>query len=171
MTAGRKNTQNKSDWNTPRKIVDVVWQFFGEVFLDPCSNSGSIVGAVDELALPMDGLSIPWNYPNVYVNPPYGRDSKRCTTIKNWIEKAYLSNQKYAAEIIMLIPVATNTSHWKEFVFGKASICFLKDSRLKFRIGGSEENKGAPMAMSVIYYGNREKEFKNIFGEFGYVCK
>lgn len=76
------------------------------------------------------------------------------------------------SEILALIPVATNTSHWKEYIFGKATgICFLADTRLKFRINGNENNKGCPVACCMIYYGNDFNKFINVFNYFGYVIK
>lgn len=172
MTAGRKSTQNKQNWNTPSKYADVVHKFFdNELFLDPCSNSSSIIISKLSLALPLDSLSIEWNFPTIFINPPYGRDKERGTTIKNWIIKAWESHIEFGSEILMLIPVATNTSHWKEFIFGKGHICFLSDTRLKFRIGGNERNKGAPMPCAMIYYGENIQKFQRYFGNFGHVSE
>ena len=68
----------------------------------------------------------------------------------------------------MLVPVATNTSHWKEYVWNKATaICFLYDTRLKFRINGNENNKGCPMACCFIYYGQDKDRFTEVFSECG----
>lgn len=72
----------------------------------------------------------------------------------------------------MLIPVATNTSYWKDYIYNKATaVCFLYDTRLKFRINGNENNKGCPMACCIVYYGNDYNKFYNIFNEVGFVVK
>lgn len=143
---------------------------FDKVEFDPCSNKDSIVNAGIEIILPDDGLKQKWSYKTIFVNPPFGRDFERKTTIKDWILKCYEANEKYDAEVLLLIPVATNTSHWKEFIFGKASaICFLYDTRLKFRINGNEDNKGCPMACAMIYYGENIEKFYKIFSSVGYV--
>lgn len=143
---------------------------FDKVEFDPCSNKDSIVNAGIEIILPDDGLKRKWSYKTIFVNPPFGRDFERKTTIKDWILKCYEANEKYDAEVLLLIPVATNTSHWKEFIFGKASaICFLYDTRLKFRINGNEDNKGCPMACAMIYYGENIEKFYKIFSSVGYV--
>jgi len=169
MTVGRKITQNKQTWNTPKKYADLIHLFFeNNLDLDPCSNGDSIIDARKKIILPQDGLKIDWNFSTIYINPPYGRDYERKTTIKHWIEKAYASNSMFDSEILMLIPVSTNTSHWKNFIFGKAKICFLKETRLVFRINGLEENKGSPMACAMIYYGSNFNKFKNAFMSFGY---
>lgn len=158
------------DWNTPTKYIKLVYKMFDKVEIDPCSNKDSIVNAENEIILPSDGLNIEWDYKTIFVNPPFGRDFERKTTIKNWIAKCYEANKKYDAEVLLLVPVATNTSHWKEYIFGKASaICFLYDTRLKFRINGNEDNKGCPTACAMIYYGANIEKFYEIFGSVGYV--
>lgn len=169
--AGMSIHSNSTDWNTPVKYAEVIHKMFNPLELDPCSNAGSIIKAKTRFLLPQDGLKETWNYKTVFVNPPYGRDIESKTSIYNWFEKSYHSYLEYGAEILMLVPVATNTKHWKDYVFGKAAICFLKDTRLKFRINGSENNKGCPTACAMIYYGNNYARFVKIFSDYGYICK
>ncbi len=172
MTAGRKvNTQSQS-WCTPQKYVNAIRKFFdGSISLDPCSNNYSIVHAETEFRLPeTDGLKQEWNYPTIYMNPPYGADRDRGTTIKDWLAKCVLSHQKYLSEIIALIPVAPNTTHWKKCIFGHASaICFLYDTRLRFLVNGTDSGKGAPMACCLVYWGSNIQKFFNNFIEYGAV--
>lgn len=170
MTAGRKSTYNKSDWNTPTKYVDAVLQVFDKIDLDPCSNKESIVPARTKYILPENnGLKETWDFPRIYVNPPYGKQSNK-TSIYNWLEKCFFANQD-GSEVIALIPVATNTSHWKEFIFKADAICFLYDTRLIFRINGNENNKGAPMACAMIYWGGCLERFVGIFKNYGNCVK
>lgn len=170
MSAGRSVNSNNKHWGTPKHIVDKVKYFFNDIIeLDPCSNEFSIVNAKNEFLLPeTDGLKKDWNYSTIFVNPPYGSDRERKTTIKDWFKKAVETHKLYKSEIIMLVPVATNTSHWKEYVFPHANtICFVRDSRLKFLENGKEGGKGAPMACCLIYYGNAGFYFKKIFESIG----
>ena len=172
MSAGRQAITNMKDWCTPRKYVDAVKQVFcGNIDLDPCSSVYSIVNATTEFLLPeKDGLLEEWDYPTIYVNPPYGSDKERGSTIRNWFEKMEIAHKKYNAEIIALVPVATNTSHWKRHVYPTANaICFLYDTRLKFIIGGNDANKGAPMSCCMIYYGGNSALFRDVFSFFGAV--
>lgn len=172
MSAGRSVNSKSVDWGTPRKYVRAVKKVFGgEIELDPCSNEYSIVEAKTEFILPKnDGLSEEWDYKTVYVNPPYGADRERKTTIKHWLHKCAISREKYGSEIIALVPVATNTKHWKESVFTKAdAICFLYDTRLKFLENGEDGGKGAPMSCAMIYWGDNYKKFFEVFIEFGAV--
>ncbi|MCL2620263.1 MAG: hypothetical protein FWD97_04940 [Defluviitaleaceae bacterium] len=155
-----------------KKYVDAIKEVWGgNISLDPCSSTYSIVGADIEFLLPdKDGLNEEWDFPTVYVNPPYGSDKERKTNIRHWFKKIAETYHKYDNEIIALVPVATNTQHWKKYVFPVASsICFLYDTRLKFIIGGTDNNKGAPMSCCMIYYGKENDLFMEIFSKFGAV--
>lgn len=169
MTAGRKINSDNQDWCTPPKYVKAVRDFFGEISLDPCSNTKSIVHAQTEYTLPTtDGLKASWDYPTVYINPPYGIDRIRRTSIKDWIKKCAEAHSKHGSEVLALIPVAVNTRHWKEYVFSQAnSICFLADTRLKFINGGHD--KGAPMACAMVYWGRKTDKFYEHFSKYGAV--
>lgn len=171
MSAGRKINTQSVTWNTPNKYVSPITDFFGGlIHLDPCSNSTSIVNAKINYILPIDGLASDWNFPTVFINPPYGRDKERKTSIKDWIKKALDTHTTYKNEIILLIPVATNTSHWKNYIFGKCSaLVFLYDTRLKFLVDGMDDGKGAPMSCCLVYYGTAVDRFIEIFMEYGAV--
>ena len=159
MTAGRKVNTKSVHWCTPPKFVEPITNFYGgSIDLDPCSNDQSRVNA--RVNLKEGGLEHDWsNYQSIYANPPYGRNGK--TSIYDWLEKCH----KTRHEVIAMIPVATNTKHWKEFVFNSDIICFLHDTRLKFLIDGSTNNKGASMICCLVYWGLRETEFMNYLGD------
>lgn len=172
MSAGRSINSLSQSWGTPEKYVNAVKNFFGGVIdLDPCSNDYSIVNANTEFKLPKtDGLKENWNFKNIYVNPPYGKDRKRGTTIKHWLARCVQAHEEYNSEVLALIPIAANTVHWKKFVFTKASaICFLYDTRLRFLENGKDTGKGAPMACAMVYWGNNSDKFYEIFIEHGAV--
>lgn len=172
MTAGRKVVGQSQDWGTPQKYVDAVKEFFcGAIHLDPCSNRYSIVNARVEYSLPKhDGLREKWNFPTIYVNPPYGIDREHGATIKDWLKKCEEAHRLYQSEVIALVPVATNTGHWKKYVYGKATaICFLYDTRLRFLVNGQDAGKGAPMSCAMIYWGRDFERFFQVFIRFGAV--
>jgi hypothetical protein len=170
MTAGRKTHSQSLEWGTPQHLVDAVKLLFGgEISLDPCSNEFSVVGAVVEYRLPdVDGLKESWGYPTIYVNPPYGFDRERGTHIRDWLRRCADAHRSHGSEVVALIPVATNTAHWKQYVWGEAAgVAFLFDSRLKFLVNGRREGKGAPMSCAVVYWGARYNAFSDIFGGLG----
>jgi hypothetical protein len=172
MSAGRKVVTDNKDWGTPEIYVAAVREFFGgAIDLDPCSNEWSIVRATVEYRLPEhDGLKESWHFKRIYVNPPYGLDRRSGTGIKNWLYRCAYAHKTFGSEILALVPVATNTGHWKKYVFGKArSICFLADTRLKFLVNGENGGKGAPMSCAMIYWGDDAERFVRIFKKFGAV--
>ena len=117
-----------------------------------------------------DGLRDSWNFRRIYVNPPYGLDRRRGTGIKNWLYRCAQAHKNFGSEVLALVPVATNTGHWKKYVFGKASaICFLYDTRLKFLVNGQNGGKGAPMSCAMIYWGTNPARFRSVFEKFGAV--
>lgn len=172
MTAGRAIKSQNVNWCTPLKYVNAVRTVFGgAISLDPCSNDWSIVHADVEYQLPdHDGLLESWDYPTIYVNPPYGSDRHRHTTIKHWLRRCADAHRDHGAEVLALVPVATNTSHWKEYVWGEASaICFLYDTRLRFLVEGRDDGKGAPMSCAMVYWNREISTFVNVFTPFGAV--
>lgn len=172
MTAGRHIVTQNKDWCTPPKYVEAITEFFGgTIHLDPCSNRYSIVNALEEYCLPkQDGLRASWDFPTIYVNPPYGIDPKHGTAIKDWLRRCEEANRRHGSEVIALVPVATNTGHWKKYVYGKATaICFLYDTRLRFLVNGKDGGKGAPMSCALIYWGGNYGLFSETFLKFGAV--
>ncbi len=173
MTAGRNNADSLSqDWCTPPEYVDAIRKFFsGSIALDPCSNRYSIVRAIVEYSLPQtDGLAASWNYSKIFVNPPYGKDRKRGTTIRDWLRKCAEAHSEYGAEVLALVPVATNTRHWKQHVFGAATaVAFLYDTRLRFLVNGKGGGKGAPMSCAMVYWGAEYGRFEDVFIRYGAV--
>ncbi len=172
MSAGRTIISQSQDWGTPDKYISAVKRFFGgEIDLDPCSNTHSLVGAGVEYRLPKhDGLKESWNFQRIFVNPPYGIDQERGTSINHWLYRCAAAHSHYGSEVIALVPVATNTGHWKKYVFGRATaVCFLYDTRLRFLIAGRDEGKGAPMSCAMIYWGENPEGFFDVFIHHGAV--
>jgi len=160
LTAGRKVNTSSIHWNTPQKYVRAVKEVMPIIELDPCSNEMSIVGARHNEYV--DGLGLDWNkFNTIYVNPPYGRG------ISEWLRKC----ANCCGDVIALIPVATNTRHWKDYVFQADVICFLGDTRLKFMIDGTTNNKGASMACCAVYWGKDPKKFIGVFAQYGRCMK
>jgi len=172
MSAGRTVNTLSQEWGTPVKYVEAVKRVFGgSIDLDPCSNEHSIVRATIEYSLPeQDGLKESWDYPRIFVNPPYGIDKERGTSIKHWLYRCANARRTHESEVIALVPVATNTGHWKNYVFGRATaVCFLYDTRLRFLVDGRDEGKGAPMSCAMIYWGRNYERFLDVFTRHGAV--
>ena len=172
MSAGRTVNSQSLDWGTPEKYITAVKRVFGgKIDLDPCSNNHSIVQAEVEYRLPQqDGLKESWNFPAIFVNPPYGIDQERETSIKHWLYRCAAAHRNHESEVLALVPVATNTGHWKKYVFGRATaVCFLYDTRLRFLVEGRDEGKGAPMSCAMVYWGKNYEQFFDTFIQYGAV--
>jgi hypothetical protein len=172
VTAGRTVIGQSQDWGTPTAYVKAVRRVLGRVELDPCSNEHSVVRARVEYRLPEhDGLRESWDYPTIYVNPPYGADKVRGTRIRDWLVRCADAHRDHGSDVIALVPVATNTGHWKKNIWGVAtSVAFLYDTRLKFTVDGVPSVRGAPMSCAMVYWGQRIDMFRKTFAEFGAVA-
>lgn len=172
--AGHIASAGRVDWNTPDSILKGVWNTFGgQIGLDPCSNSNSLVAAAREYRLDCgeDGLVLPWEADTIFINPPFGRSyvnaakrtclskkewdelpedeqaTYRASTIASWVEKAALAAAN-GSEVVMLLPAAVDTAHWQKHILsGASAVCFPK-GRLKF-VGAAA---GAPMACALVYW-------------------
>ena len=81
-----------------------------------------------------------------------------------------MAHEQFKSEVLALVPVATNTGHWKKYVFdGATAVCFLYDTRLKFLVDGRSGGKGAPMSCAMIYWGGNYKRFRDVFRQHGAV--
>lgn len=172
MTAGRNIVSISQTWCTPPKYVRAVREVFaGTIALDPCSNPHSVVNAEVEYHLPEhDGLLSSWDYHTIYVNPPYGADRQRGTTIKDWLRRCAVARERHGSSVLALVPVATNTKHWKDYVWGVAdAVAFLYDTRLRFLVEGKDEGKGAPMSCAMVYWGENVSRFEEVFSPHGAV--
>ena len=136
-------------WNTPKEIIDLVEQFWGEIDLDPCSNEG-VANVPSNDRFTHDGLDQDW-HGKVFVNPPYGRE------INDWIEKSineYIV--KNCDEVLLLVPSRTDTKWFAQLY--EFPVLFI-DGRLKF----GDETNSAPFPSAIFYLGEREERFKEIF--------
>lgn len=99
-----------------------------------------------------------------YLNPPY-------SSIKPWVEKAWLEAQK-GATVVLLIPCDNGESYWGDFVWGKASHVINIQGRVAFEAAGDfiipatkktpeklvkkgESLSGNPRGSSFVIYNRR----------------
>lgn len=120
---------------TPLEVFEPLNQEFG-FKLDAAANAentkcGRFYSIED------DGLSRDWENPT-WCNPPYSET-------KLWVEKAYRESLRGVTSVLLL-PVATDTRWFHDFVLGKSEIRWVK-GRIKF-VGG----KDAAFASMVCIY-------------------
>lgn len=147
-------------WCTPLTILKPLRDHLGPILLDPCSNPGSIVGAVTAYCGPiandLDGLLESWQHNGlVYVNPPYGR--KIVPWIKKCAEEGRIAKeQKNGTEIVLLGPARTDTKWFQRVVLPTADAVILWEGRLKFE--GAKDPAVFPSFLA--YWGHRPTKFK-----------
>lgn len=146
------------EWHTPEKVIERVVAVFGQIDLDPCSNSDdwreAAVPAEAYYTKDNDGLAQPWNG-HVYMNPPYGDE------IAAWVDRlvrAYTSGE--ITDAIALLPARTDTA-WFQPLFDYP-ICFVR-GRLKF----SGSDNSAPFPSAIVYLGKDTALFDDCFGDIG----
>ncbi|MCK4300839.1 MAG: hypothetical protein KAX80_14955, partial [Planctomycetes bacterium] len=89
---------------------------------------------------------------------------------RDWLRRCAEAHRKHGSEVLALVPVATNTRHWKLYVWRAATaVAFLYDTRLRFLVNGKHGGKGAPMSCAMVYWGNQHKRFEEVFLRFGAV--
>lgn len=162
MAASMVSSKRQS-WNTPDDVLRAIRRF-DAIGLDPCSNSGSIVGARTEWRLERDGDSLTRDWTGhglVFVNPPYSR------WLKRWMAKCSMSG----AEVISLTPARTDTTAFQSFAFTAEAICFWA-GRMTF-LGATAP---APFPSALCYWPpeggeSRVERFREIFGDFGLVVR
>ena len=150
-------------WLTPLRIKEPVHAFLeGPPTLDPCSSPWSIMEAQDNYLLPQnDGLKDPWDYPSVFVNPPFGNcwrhrdgyyifskdefkalnrlDKKGCERvgIYQWVERCaetWKSHPDVVEHVVALVPAYVDTKVWQDVVYPTAqAVCYIR-GRLKFML-------------------------------------
>ena len=180
--SGHIASSSKVDWTTPANIVGIVRAFYdGAIAMDPCA--GVVDLATFNIRLPVDGLEYPW-IDRVYCNPPFGttyvKDTDVLTpkqwraaglppgyrrqTLSQWIDKA----DRFQGQSILLIPAAVDTKWWQGAIFQHAGgVCFIR-GRVAF--GGGAPGP-APMACALVYFGERERRFRDFFSPLGWCVR
>jgi len=132
-------SSKSNEWSTP-------WDFFNELnkefefTLDPCCTHEN-AKCKKYYTLKEDGLKQDWSNEVVFMNPPYGGNTRI------WMEKAYNESLK-GAIIVCLIVSSTDRSYWHDFIFPKAAQIRWVRGRIKF--GNSKST--APFASAIVIF-------------------
>jgi len=140
------NSSTSENWETPKELLEPLYNVFGAFDLDPCSpcSNGRTapVRAKVYYTQDEDGLSLPW-FGTVYMNAPYGR------SIHNWTAKAKAEVEQGNAEVVVgLVPARPDTAYWHRDIAGSASVLFLR-GRLRF----GEAEQVAPFPSCLVIWG------------------
>ena len=113
-----------NEWYTPAAYLQSVREFFGEIDLDPASNSiaNEAVQAKEIYTANDNGLVLPWNG-RVFVNPPYGVENGQSLAGQfccKAIEEHAAGN---ASEVIILVN-SVHSQKWQTSLYDYA-VCFV----------------------------------------------
>lgn len=133
------------EWLTPPEIVAAL----GVFDLDPCAPAVRPWGtAKRHISLPEDGLTAKW-VGRVWCNPPFNRYQR-----PKWMEK--MSEHRNG---IMLVPAATETVAFENFVFRQAdSICFLSGRPHFHFLDGTRAKFNSGTAICLVGYGEENTD-------------
>lgn len=148
---------------TPISFLIRVCEFFGgDIDLDPCSNSLENPHCPARLhyTKALNGVELPW-FGNVFVNPPYSRES-----LKPFVDKAIQEFEEgRAKQILVLVPARTDTK-W-HLSLKDYSRCYLT-GRLKFENPANKGNS-APFPSVLFYMGREFEKFERYWRPCGEV--
>lgn len=126
------------EWATPQAFFDELDKEF-YFTLDPCATKEN-AKAPTYYTKEDNGLSKNWDFQNVFMNPPYGRE------IGKWVKKA---SEARGGVVVCLLPARTDTRWFHDYIYKKPNVekRFIK-GRLKF---GDSKNSAPFPSMVVIF--------------------
>jgi len=134
-------SSKRCGWGTP---VEVYWALDSHFHftLDPCTTPDNPLGTPKFYTVEDDGLAQPWAGETVFVNPPYGRQTKA------WVRKAYWEALSNGSTCVLLLAARTDTSWFHDYC-SHGLIGFLR-GRLRF----SGARNSAPFPSMVVVFGD-----------------
>lgn len=106
-----------SDWSTPQELFNT-YDYRFHFTLDVCASDWN-AKCKRYFTEKDDGLKQDWGKNICWMNPPYGK------VLYEWMRKAYESYQN-GATVCCLVPAATDSKWFHEFVLGTAEIAYLR---------------------------------------------
>lgn len=150
---------SSDEWYTPEHIVSRVEEMLGRIDLDPCSNQGRNIPAVEHLYKGDDGLQHGW-WGRVFMNPPFGPNGRN---ISSWNRKLITEYQsRHTTEAIALVPA--NRECFRTFV--EHPVCVLYD-RLRFLRPEGETSQTGKFDSAIVYLGSDLRRFYRVFHDLG----
>lgn len=163
MKAHQRAIGKNDTWLTPPEIFNALGYFD----VDPCGAElpkGATLPwpmAGVNVSPPVDGLHDNWwmpilgHKPRIWCNPPFNRNER-----PKWMKK--MSDHGNG---IMLIPAATETKAFFDYVWAKAdAVCFVKGRPHFHRIDGSRAKANCGCSIALVAYGKTNAEILSSAG-------
>jgi len=109
---------------TPPYILNPVRTALGGIELDPCTLPDNPVGAERWYTVADDGLTQPWSFATIFVNPPYGKAREP------WVERC-IEAAAHGSKVVLLIPAHTDTRIFQRALSSASAVVFIR-GRVKF---------------------------------------
>jgi hypothetical protein len=105
--------------------LEPIRELLGGIGLDPCTEPDNPTKADAWYSPPQDGCSLPWDWPAVFCNPPYGEARNR------WVDRC-IEEGKHR-KVVLLIPSHTETRIFQKAMEMSDSVLFVQ-ARLRFGV-------------------------------------
>lgn len=155
------------EWYTPPAIIEAARRAMGTIDLDPapCPSANAVVGARAYYSERISGLDErhPWTG-NVWMNPPYGGNAEQFV---RRLMREYDSGR--VTQAIVLLSSQAIVTKWADDAVRKASAIGVSRGRWEFRPGNGQVISSPAGGSSLLYYGQRVREFCSAFDSLAHV--
>jgi hypothetical protein len=127
---------------TPPYVLEPIRELLGGIGLDPCTEPDNPTNADAFYTPPQDGCDLPWDWPTVFCNPPYGEARNR------WVERCIQEGQN--RKVVLLIPSHTETRIFQRAMEASDSVLFVQ-ARLRFGVVRDNGRQEAASHGSAIF--------------------
>ena len=147
-------TTGRTEYLTPRFIIEALTKPFGPFDLDPCASAVRPWDtAARHISLPEDGLSASWEG-LCWVNPPFGRAPDGSGEI-DWARKLA---QHGPGGILLSSPAKTETKMFQSVIFPACDGILFVTPRLKFCNVDGSAMAGSFGATCLVAFGEESLE-------------
>lgn len=157
------------DWYTPPDIIELVRSVLGVIDLDPASDAlpQTWIKANRFYSKPQDGVFESWDASTVWLNPPYGKDSK-CNRSNQQLWSALMAS-KYEGGVFKQGILLINSTHgykWYEDLWTRYPVCLARE-RIRFIKPDGTQGGQAKRGQTFVYFGKDSRRFAEIFSGIG----
>ena len=155
----------ENEWYTPSKYIEAARTVMGSIDLDPasCELAQETVQAGQYFTIDDNGLTKEWRG-NVWLNPPYSKESIGLFAAKLVEETANLSQE------IVLVNNATDTHWFHQIAKVAMAMCFVR-GRIKFNDKTGTPSNSPVQGQVFIYVGGEVEKFSQVFSKFGFIAR
>jgi hypothetical protein len=157
-----------TEWYTPKPYIEAARDVMGSIDCDPASNAiaNLTVKAAVYYTKETNGFDKLW-HGNVWLNPPYGFDSKKGNQSR-WSQKLIELYQAGITKQAVLLVNAKTSEKWFQPLYDYP-ICFTNH---RIRFYNAEVDAGQPtIGTALVYLGPNEQKFAQVFSQFGRVVR